>query len=129
MTAIKIKHQIICKISIGLLFVSLATFYFTGGLSKLIYRSDWGLHRYVPVIKGLFEIFVLGYAVLTLRKVKAYVLLITAIIIGSLLIGQFFLSLKYEGLNFIDNFVLLFWGLGSCFWVYNTIIAKFITFK
>jgi hypothetical protein len=108
MPATIIKYQTICKISLGLLLASFVTFYFTDGLSKIIYRTSDGFHRFGPLLKGAFEIFVLIYSILTIKKKKLDFLIAILILIGIFLAGQFFLYQNFKSINFLENFNTLF---------------------
>lgn len=103
-----IKYKTICKISLALLLVSFITFYFTDGLSKIIFRTSDGFYRFGPILKGGFELFVLGYSIVTIRKQKLEFLISILVLVGIFLAGQFFLYLNYKELNFLENFNTLF---------------------
>lgn len=108
MSKLSIKYQTICKISLGLLLVAFVTFYFTDGISKIIFRTSDGFYRFGPIIKGAFEFLVLGYSILTLKKQKLEFLAAILALVGIFLVGQFFLYLNFKELNFLENFNTLF---------------------
>ena len=56
MSTIRIKYQTICSISLYLLLVSFVTFYFTDGISKIIYRTSDGFYRFGSIIKGVLKL-------------------------------------------------------------------------
>jgi len=108
MNTILIRYQTISKISLYLLLVSFVTFYFTDGLSKIIFRTSDGFYRFGPILKGGFEFFVLGYSLLTIRKQKVNFLNAILILLAIFLVGQFFLYQNFKELNFLENFNTLF---------------------
>jgi hypothetical protein len=108
MPTLILKYKTICKISLFLLLVAFVTFYFTDGISKFIFRTSDGFHRFGPIIKGGFEFFVLGYSILTIRKQKLEFLSGILILVLIFLIGQFFLYQNFKELRFLENFNTLF---------------------
>jgi len=108
MSDIKINSQQIYNYSIALFIVAFIVFYFTDGLSKYIFRTNAGFYRFGPIIKGLFEMLVLLYGLITLRNSKLIFLSGILLLALSFLIGQFFLSFNYAELSFLENFNSLF---------------------
>jgi len=108
MSAFIIKYQTICIISLYLLLISFVAFYLTDGISKTISRTSSDFHRYGSIVKGGFELFVLGYSIITIRKQKLEFLVAILILFGIFLIGQFFLFRNFNQINFLENFNTLF---------------------
>jgi len=108
MSRLFINNKTLYKFALGLLIIFFVLFYFSDGLGKILYRSGSGFYRYSAILKGFFEIFVLAYSLITLKKQKAYVFIAILLLVSCFLIGQFFLSLKFSDLNFAENFNSLF---------------------
>lgn len=92
----------------GIMAIAFTLFYFSDGMGKYLLKEEAGFFRYSAIIKAIFEILILGYAVLTLRKAKFSILIVLFILLVSFLIGQFFLSLNFSEINFFENFNTLF---------------------
>ncbi len=108
MKKLLINSKTLFSISLGILLFAFVLFYFSDGLSKISYRSGSGFYRFGLIIKGLFEIVILLYAIITFNRAKASILSAIGILTGVFLIGQFFLGLNFEGINFPENFNTLF---------------------
>lgn len=103
-----INKKTLFSISLGILLSAFVIFYFSDGISKVLYRSGSGFYRYGPIVKGSFEILILIYAIITVNRAKANILGAIGILTGVFLIGQFFLSLNFQEINFTENFNTLF---------------------
>lgn len=108
MNKMVISQKSLFKISVSLLTIAFVLFYFSDGIGKLLYRSGAGYTPYSAILKGLFEVVILSYAIITLRKQKATIIFAVLLLLGSFLIGQFFLSLSFKELDFAENFSTLF---------------------
>lgn len=108
MTKLAIKSVSIQKLSLFLLIFSFVIFYFSDGLSKVLYRTGAEFHRYSQIVKALFTLIILIYGIITLNKSKANILIVIILIIINFLIGQYFLSFKFHQLDFIENTNTLF---------------------
>ena len=98
------------QIASTLLTAGIIIFYLTTGLYKFLMRTHISTLRFGPVIKMIYEIFVLLYIFWTLDKVKLQILLGIFLLYIDFLIGQFFLSQAFSGQNmhFIENNLLFF---------------------
>jgi len=103
-----IKRSSLYIYSIDLLVIAFVTFYFTDGMSKILLRTGSDFHRYSAFVKGFFEIFILGFAIVTVTRSKLNLLASLGLFLISFLIGQFFLSLNFPELLFYENFNSLF---------------------
>lgn len=108
MKKLVIKQDIVIKTSLGILLIAFVMFYFADGIGKILRRSGSDFYRYSAIVKGIFEIIILVFSAITLRKSKLHIFYSILILTGFFLMGQFFLSLKFEGLNFLENFNTLF---------------------
>ncbi len=108
MKRIVINQNGLFKVSISLLTIAFVLFYFSDGVGKMVYRSGAGYTPYSAILKGFFEIVILLYAIVTLRKAKATIIFAIFLLLVSFLIGQFFLSLSFKELDFAENFSTLF---------------------
>src|SRR5690554_1476595 len=103
-----IKAGTVRNLSLSLLIVSFIVFYFSDGISKILYRSGADFHRYSRIIKAVFSFLVLIYGILTLNRKKANILIGILILIANFLLGQYFLSLKMPDIDFLENISTLF---------------------
>ena len=108
MKKFKINSFTIYFISVWLLVLFFILFYISDGLAKVIRRSGGGYVPYSVILKGFFEILILIYSILTLKKTKAYFILTMFLLSLCFLIGQFFLSLSFKEINFFQNLNTLF---------------------
>lgn len=108
MEKLVIKSESIRRFSLFILIMSFVVFYFSDGVSKILYRTGAEFHRYSQIIKACATIFVLIYGIFTLNRSKSNILIAIALLIINFLIGQYFLSLKYEQIDFIENANTLF---------------------
>jgi len=102
------KKYSFSKLSLSILVFSLVLFFLVDAFYKVQVRTGMGTFRPGIFVKGLFEIFVLFYALFHLTKQKIQV--IFGIIILSLffIIGQYTLSFNEKSLNFAENLNRLF---------------------
>lgn len=103
-----IKSESIQKISFFILIFSFVIFYFSDGLSKVLYRTGADFYRYSQIVKALFTVIILVYGIITLNKSKADILIVIILLVINFIIGQYFLSLKFHQLDFIENTNILF---------------------
>lgn len=103
-----IKDEKITTISISMLAVAFAIFYFSDGMGKFLLLKGAGFYRYSAIIKAFFEFVVLVYALLTIQRTKISILIVLTILLINFLIGQFFLGLNFSEINFYENFNTLF---------------------
>jgi len=108
MDSLTIKSESIQKFSLFLLIFSFVIFYFSDGLSKILFRTGVEFYRYSQIVKALFTVIILIYGIITLNKSKANILIAIILLIINFLIGQYFLSLKFEGIDFVENTNILF---------------------
>lgn len=103
-----IKSNSIRRFSLFLMLLSFVVFYFSDGLSKYFYRAGADFYRFSQIIKAFFTILILVYGIVTLNRSKANILIAIVLLIINFLIGQYFLSLKFKELDFIENVNTLF---------------------
>jgi hypothetical protein len=103
-----VNSKTLYAIATGLLVIFFVLFYLSDGIAKIVLRSGEGHTPYSAILKGFFEIMILVYAIITLKKTKAYFLFAMFLLAGCFLIGQFFLSLSFDEINFMQNFNTLF---------------------
>jgi hypothetical protein len=103
-----INSKTLFNTSLAMLLFAFVIFYFSDGISKILFRSGSGFYRFGPIVKGLFEIIILIYSIITINRAKANILATLGILTGVFLTGQFFLSLNFQEINFAENFNTLF---------------------
>lgn len=103
-----IKSKLIYEIAVGLLVFFFLLFYFSDGISKISKLSGEGYTPYSAILKGFFEMLILSYTLITLKKSKAYFLIAIFLLSICFLIGQLFLGMSFTELNFMENVSTLF---------------------
>lgn len=108
MTKLFLNKVSLFSIAQYLLITFFILFYFSDGVGKILYRTGADFHRYGPIIKGFFELLVIFYSIVFLKKSKLNTLIVIFGLIVFFLIGQFFLFLNFPNLHFFENFNTLF---------------------
>lgn len=108
MKRLTITNHTIFTISSWILVTAFVLFYFSDGIGKILQRGGSSFSRYSAFLKAFFEIIILLFSFLTLRKSKANILFTLLILFIAFLIGQFFLSLTFQDINLFENFNTLF---------------------
>src|SRR5690554_1113583 len=108
MDKLVLKSKSIREFSLFLMILSFVVFYFSDGLSKFLFRSGADFHRLSQIIKALFTVIVLVYGIVTLNRAKTNILIAIVLLVLNFLIGQYFLSLKFNELDFLENTNTLF---------------------
>lgn len=108
MDKLVLKSKSIREFSLFLMILSFVVFYFSDGLSKFLFRSGTDFHRLSQIIKALFTVIVLVYGIVTLNRAKTNILIAIVLLVLNFLIGQYFLSLKFNELDFLENTNTLF---------------------
>jgi len=103
-----IKSETIRRISLAILLTSFVIFFFSDGISKILYRSDSDFHRYSRIIKAIFTFIILIYGTLTLNRTKADILICIVLLTLSFFVGQFFLGQKLDDVDIVENSSTLF---------------------
>ncbi|MDA9125397.1 hypothetical protein N9J80_01315 [Flavobacteriaceae bacterium] len=104
----KINSKTLYVLATGLLIFFFVLFYFSDGIAKISKRSGNGYTPYSAILKGLFQTIILMYALITLKKSKVYFLFAMLLLTSCFLLGQFFLSLSFLEINFMQNINTLF---------------------
>lgn len=108
MRKLVIKKSVISKFAIFLLVIAFVTFYFVDGLGKILQRSGSDFYRYGAFLKAFFEIFALGFSIITISRSKINLLSSLLYFLIAFLLGQYFLSINFPELLFFENFNTLF---------------------
>jgi hypothetical protein len=103
-----INSKTLYAIATWLLVVFFLLFYVSDGISKISKLSGEGYTPYSAILKGFFEMLILVYTLITLKKSKAYFLLAIFLLSVCFLIGQLFLGLSFTEINFMENVSTLF---------------------
>ena len=104
MSNLKLNYKTVQFIALNLLVGGFVVFYFTDALYKLSGKSI----RLGPLVKGVFELIVLLFSLITLRRAKLNIFVGIFLLIISFFIGQYFLGQNFPEISWGENANTLF---------------------
>lgn len=98
-----LSQKLLSHIAIGILIFFFTIFYVGDGVTKFLFRAGADFYRYGLFIKAFSCFVVLIYGMIFLNRSKLNIFLLMLILTVFFLIGQYFLSLSYDDMNFPEN--------------------------